>query len=235
MTPALTLARAIRRLSRTLAAVATPRERAAIARALGTPARRQRRRPAHRPPRTEPNPAPVAEATFAPAPTPPGPITPAYRPPPVTPPPPTPRVSDEARIIALVAERRQDTPPRLLAAPSCANRPRSQCQAVDAATGRRCGLLEAHDGHHRTPRGPFVEEAAPGQTRFARDEALEVASSRRVDTQPEAGRKSAAQYQRESRARRGIGGRRLAHNGADTTTGLEGVKAYRQRRAEASP
>lgn len=51
---------------------------------------------------------------------------------------------------------------------------RKQCKAVDAFTGRRCGLLE-HDDRtsHRSARGEFRVVAAAGQTRFEHQERLE--------------------------------------------------------------
>jgi hypothetical protein len=92
-----------------------------------------------------------------------------------------------------------------------------QCGAVDAHSGRRCGLLEGHrEEAHRTARGPFWVVAMPGQLSFARLEAIErIASAcHGLDFgQAAAFEKGAPRGPRKHR--------KLAHEGANTTTGLE--------------
>lgn len=62
---------------------------------------------------------------------------------------------------------------------------RKQCKAVDAFTGRRCGLLEHPDGSpHRSERGEFRVAAAPGQTRFELRERLDEQAKRNPESMP---------------------------------------------------
>ena len=61
---------------------------------------------------------------------------------------------------------------------------RKQCKAVDAFTGRRCGLLEHQGAVHRSERGEFRVVAAEGQTRFALKERLDEQATRNPESVP---------------------------------------------------
>jgi hypothetical protein len=112
------------------------------------------------------------------------------------------------------------------------------CKAVCALTGRPC-RLPAHrdDVSHANERGPFRLVAVPGQTHFAHRDALESAAlAGRRESDPDeaaAGRYATSKKAREKYRAKKV---RLAHDGAETTTGLEGHKreraAYRVKGVE---
>lgn len=137
---------------------------------------------------------------------------------PVEAPKPRPVEDDDARIIRLTAEAQVQRPaPVPTSAPVGTGR--KQCSAVSAATGRRCGLLENHEHAHRHGQTAFWECAVPGQTYFPRLAELEQRACVRDGAEAIGTTMSEAQRKAFSRRMRKQG----AHNGADTTTGLESI------------
>lgn len=61
---------------------------------------------------------------------------------------------------------------------------RRQCTAVDAHSGRRCGLLEHEGPVHRSARGEFRVAAAPGQTSFTLQQKLDEQATRNPESVP---------------------------------------------------
>jgi hypothetical protein len=53
------------------------------------------------------------------------------------------------------------------------------CKAINAETGRQCALPDGHLEFHRHGRTSFVHVAQPGQTHFARRDALDQAATAR--------------------------------------------------------
>jgi hypothetical protein len=87
---------------------------------------------------------------------------------PVKPPPASPFVVAEVRPVHVVP------PP---APPT--GKWRGSCDAFNPDTGRRCALPAGHAGPHRHGSTAFVVAAAPGQTHFRRQAALESLASAR--------------------------------------------------------
>lgn len=69
-----------------------------------------------------------------------------------------------------------------VALPPPAIRPgwRGTCQAVNSETGRRCCLLAGHTDAHAHGRTRFWRAAEPGQTHFARRDALDTLGTSRT-------------------------------------------------------
>lgn len=112
---------------------------------------------------------------------------------------------------------------------------KGSCKAVCAETGLKC-RLPAHSEleEHANERGKFRRVATPGQTTFARREALDAAAmaSNHEDVMGSGtgrDRAALAEYRARWEAKQKGSGARRAHDGATTTTGLEGRKAYEER------
>lgn len=106
---------------------------------------------------------------------------------------------------------------------------RGSCKAIDAATGRTC-KLPAHPGDvHSSERGRFTRCAAPGTTTFPLRQALDSAAlTQDPGALGEMGRKTDAQYQRETRARKS------AHAGDSTSTGIKSLDTNPNQTTEAA-
>ena len=182
------------------------------------PARKPRRARTHTPPRA---PEPPLELPFAPEPE-----GIEVRGQPLPPPPPTPAPLDGAVLAAAVVAHEKAIAAEQLAAHrlevDAAAKWKGSCNAVCALTGRRCRLPAHPEGEHRSERGPFRVVAAPGQTHFARQAALDEAATAGGDHESMYDKHSGTQQQRFLRRLK------RAHLGADTTTGDE---TNQQRRA----
>lgn len=62
--------------------------------------------------------------------------------------------------------------------------PRGSCKAINAETGRQCALLAGHTKPHRHGSTDFVRVATPGQSSFARRDALDALAAASNPTTP---------------------------------------------------
>lgn len=61
---------------------------------------------------------------------------------------------------------------------------RGSCKAINAETGRQCALLAGHTKPHRHGSTEFVRVATPGQSSFARRDALDALAAASNPTTP---------------------------------------------------